>query len=126
MPIKLELIEEGHILWFQIDGTWTSTEIADAKEKTQRVYREAQHTIHALVDLRHAQVNVPLLMASRQVIGGELLPNAGQIAIIGVSRMLRMVAEPILRMADSTGSVIFFGTIEEAKAYLKQLIMQGG
>src|SRR6267143_374346 len=105
MPIKLELIEDGHILWFQIDGAWTSAEIADAKEKTQRVFRDAQHTIHALVDLRRAKVNVPLLMASRQVIGGELLPNAGQIEVIGVSSLLRMVAEPILRMADSTGSV---------------------
>jgi hypothetical protein len=122
MAIKLELIEEGYVIWFKIEGVWETEDIAPAKEKTASIFKQADHTVHALVDLRNAKVNVPLLMASRQVIGGEALPNAGKIAVIGVSKLLRMVSEPILKMADTSGSVAFFNTIEDAVKFLKQYI----
>src|SRR5260370_23474003 len=98
MPINLELIENGHILLFQVDGAWTPEEIVAGKEKVRRIFQEARHTIHALVDLRKARVSVPLLMASRQAIGGEPLPNSGQISVIGVAWVMRTLAEPIPRL----------------------------
>jgi hypothetical protein len=123
MPINLELIEDGHILWFQIDGVWRSEEILPAKEKTRHIFQHAPHTVHALVDLRRAAVNMALLMASQQVIGGEPLPNAGQIAIVGVSRLMRMLTEPILRAA-SNDPITFFDNPEEAKTYLRRYIFK--
>jgi hypothetical protein len=121
MPINLELIEDGHILWFQIEGVWRSEEILPAKEKTRRIFKQAPHTVHALVDLRRATVNMSLLMASQQVIGGEPLPNAGQIAIVGVSRLMQMLTEPILRAA-SNDPISFFDSPEEARSYLRRYI----
>jgi hypothetical protein len=118
MPIDLELIENGHVLWFQIEAAWKPEDILPAKEKTRHIFQRARHTVHALVDLRRAQVNVPLLMASQQVIGGEPLPNTGQIAIVGVPKMFRIVAEPILRATGNAEPITFFDTIEEAKTYL--------
>ncbi len=125
MPINLELIENGHILWFHIEGAWKPEDIAPAKEKTRNIFQQAPHTVHALVDLSSAQVNVPLLMASHQVIGGEPLPNTGKIAIVGVPRMIRMVAEPILRATGNADPITFFSTIEEAKTYLRRHIDSG-
>jgi hypothetical protein len=125
MPINLELIDNGYILWFQIEGAWKPEDIAPAKEKTWQIFQQARHTVHALVDLSHAQVNVPLLMATNQVIGGEPLPNTGQIAIVGVPRMIRLVAEPILRATGNADPITFFGAIEEAKAYLHRHIESG-
>ncbi len=122
MPISVELIDDGHILWFRIEGAWKTEEIAPAKEKTQRIFRHARQPIHALLDLRHASVNLPLIMASQQVIGGEPLPNTGQIAIVGVPRMIRIVAEPILRATASEEPISFFNTLEDAKAYLHRYI----
>ena len=124
MPINLELIENGHILLFQVDGAWTSEEIVAGKEKVRRIFQEAHTTVHALVDLRRARVNVPLLMASQQVIGGEALPNSGQIAVVGVSWMMRSLAEPILLLAGAAGTVAFFDTLDEAKTYLRRFIDQ--
>jgi hypothetical protein len=124
MPINLELLENGHILHFQVDGAWTPEEIVAGKEKVRRIFQEARHIVHALVDLRKARVSVPLLMASQQVIGGEPLPNSGQIAVIGVSWIMRSLAEPILRLAGGADTVLFFNTIDEAKAYLRRFIEQ--
>ena len=121
MPINLELIEDGYILWFRIEGSWEPREVAPVKEKTQRTFKEAKHTIHALVDLERASVNLPLLKATQQLIGGEQLPNTGHIAIVGVPRMIRMVAEPILR-ATSKEPISFFGSLEEAKNFLRRQI----
>ncbi|MCC7447757.1 MAG: hypothetical protein IT324_10085 [Anaerolineae bacterium] len=122
MPIHLEMIENGHILWFHIEGAWKPAEIPVAKEKTRQFFQQAHHPVHALVDLRHASVNLPLLTASQQVIGGDPLPNAGQIAIVGVPRLLRMMAEPILRVAAHDDPITFFDTIEQGKAYLRRFI----
>ena len=121
MPINLELIENGHILWFQIAGAWKTEEILPAKEKTRRIFQEAPHTVHALADLSKATINMSLLLASQQVIGGEPLPNTGQIAVVGVSWMLRMVAEPVLRAA-SRDPISFFDTTDQAKSYLRKYI----
>ncbi len=122
MPIQLELIENGHILWFHIEGAWKPAEIPAAKEKTRQFFQQAQHPVHALVDLRHATVNLPLITASQQVIGGEPLPNSGQIAIVGVPGLLRMMAEPILRVVARNDPITFFDTIEQAKTYLRRYI----
>jgi hypothetical protein len=125
MPINLELVEEGCILWFQIEGAWKNEDITLAKEKTRCIFQQAQHPVHALVDLQHAAVNLPLLMASQQVIGGEPLPNAGQIAIVGVPRLIRMVAEPILRASSSGEPITFFDTLEQARSYLRRYLDGG-
>lgn len=122
MPINLELIENTHILHFQVDGSWTPEEIVASKERVRRIFQESRHTLHALVDLRRAKVSVPLLMASQQVIGGEPLPNSGQITVVGVSWLMRGLAEPILRLAGGAETVSFFDTMDEAKAYLRRFI----
>src|SRR5260221_14309599 len=123
MPIKLELIENGYIVWFHVEGTWNSDDISTAKTDAHRVFSQAHHTIHALVDLRRATVNMALIRATQQIIGGEPLPNSGQIAVVGVARLMRMLVEPILRVI-STDPITFFDTIEDAKKYLRQHIPQ--
>jgi hypothetical protein len=122
MPIKMELIENDHILHFQIEDPWTATDIPIAKEQARNFFQQAQQTLHALVDLRRAAITVPLLTASQQVIGGEPFPNSGQIAVIGVNRLMRMIAEPILRLSGEAEKLAFFGTIDEAKTYLRRYI----
>jgi hypothetical protein len=64
-------------------------------------------------------------MASHQVIGGEPLPNTGQIAIVGVPRMIRLVAEPILRATGNADPITFFGTLDEAKTHLRRHMDRG-
>ncbi len=124
MPINLDLIENERILLIQITGDWKTADIAPAKEKTRHLFEQAQGTLYALVDLRQAAVNLPLLTASKQEIAGEPLHNSGQIAVVGVSRMMRMLGEPILRLAGSGDDIAFFNTLEEAKAYLRRLISE--
>src|SRR5258706_715776 len=108
MPIHQELIEDGNILLFRIEGSWEPQDVAPVKAKTQRTFKEAKHTIHALVDLERASVNLPLLKATQQLIGGEQLPHTRHNAIVRVHRLIRMVAEPILR-ATSKEPISFFG-----------------
>src|SRR5258707_1534047 len=122
MPIKLELIENGWILHFQVERTWTNNEILAAKAETPRIYAAAQHPVHALADLRQVSVNLALLQASSQVMGGDLLPNAGQVAVVGVSWMMRMVATPFLTLAVGSEAPRFFDSLDEAKRYLRRYI----
>jgi len=122
MPIHLELIENGWILLFQVERTWTTDEILTAKAETRHIFETAQHPIHALVDLHQATVNVALLQASHQVIGGDPLPNPGQIAVVGVSRMMRLIAAPILALAGGSETLTFLDGLDEAKHYLRRYI----
>jgi hypothetical protein len=122
VPINLDLIENGHVLWFKMEGSWKPEEILQAKEKTRSIFKQATHPIHAIVDLRGASFNMSLVTASQQVIGGEPLPNAGQITVIGVPWLMRMMVEPLLRVSNSNDPVTFFNTIDEAKAFLKRHI----
>ncbi len=122
MPINLELIENGHILLFQVQGAWKPEEIIPAKQKTQQIFKAATHLIHPLLDLHGATVNMALINASQQVIGGEPLPNVGQIAVVGVPRLMRMLVEPILRVTNPNDPITFFNTPEEAKTFLRRHI----
>jgi hypothetical protein len=123
MPINLELIENGYIVWFRVEGSWNDNDIFTAKKEAHRVFSQAEHIVHALVDLRRASVNMALIRATQQIIGGEPLPNSGQIAVVGVARLMRMLVEPILRVI-STDPITFFDTIEDAKKYLRKHIPQ--
>ena len=123
MPINLELIENSHIVWFRVDGSWQSDDILKVKADAHRVFSEAPNTLHALVDLRNAKVNLALIQATQQIIGGEPLPNSGQIAVVGVARLMRMLVEPILRVI-STDPISFFDNIDDAQKHLRRYIAQ--
>ncbi len=122
MPINLELIDNGHILWFQVTGAWKTDEIRPAKEKTRHIFQQAQHPIHALLDLRSAKVNMALITASQQVLGGEPLPNTGQIAVVGVPGWMRVLVEQLLRVTNNTDPITFFNSFEDAKTFLRGYI----
>jgi hypothetical protein len=122
VPINLDLIENGHILWFKMEGSWSPQEIVQAKEKTRAIFTQAKNPVHAMIDLRGASFNMSLITASQQVIGGDPLPNAGQIAVVGVPRLMRMMVEPLLRMSNSSDPITFFNSIDEAKTYLQRQI----
>ncbi len=122
MPINLDLIDNGHILWFQVTGAWKTDEIRPAKEKTQLIFRQAHHPIQALLDLRGAKVNMALIKASQEVIGGEPLPNSGQIAVVGVPGWMRVLVEQLLRVTGNTDPITFFNSFEDAKTFLRDYI----
>ncbi|HLY28077.1 MAG TPA: hypothetical protein VKQ72_17155 [Aggregatilineales bacterium] len=122
MPINLQMIENDWILHFQVEKTWTPEEILTAKADTRRLFEASQHPVHALVDLRDAAVNLALLQASSQVIGGDMLPNAGRVAVVGVSWLMRTLAAPLLVLAVGSDAPSFFDDIEEAKRYLRRYI----
>ncbi len=119
MPINLELIDNGHILWFQVAGAWSTDEIRPAKDKTRQIFQQAHHPIHALLDLRSARVNMALITASQQVIGGDPLPNSGQIAVVGVPGWMRVLVEQLLRVTGNTDPITFFNNFEDAKTFLR-------
>ncbi len=125
MPINLELIDNGHILWFQVAGAWSTDEIRPAKEKTRHIFQEAQHPIHALLDLRNAKVNMALITASQEVIAGDPLPNSGQIAVVGVPGWMRVLVQQLLRVTGNTDPITFFNSFEDAKTFLRGYF-QGG
>ncbi len=122
MPIQLELIENDHILLIRIAGDWKPQDIPPAKENVRKIFTQATNTVHAVVDLKGVSVSLPLLQASQQVIGGEPLPNSGQIAVVGVSFMMRMIAEPILKLAGGGDELTFFNSLDEAKNHLRRVI----
>ncbi|HVO42721.1 MAG TPA: hypothetical protein VMT34_08865 [Aggregatilineales bacterium] len=122
MPIRIDQIENGHIVRFVIDDPWSADEIPEAKETARALFRQARHTVHALADLRHAAMSMALVMAAQQVIGGEPFPNAGQIAVVGISSLMRFMAAPILRLSGGADTVSFFDTSEQAVQYLRRCI----
>lgn len=122
MPITIRLIENGHIVHYAVTEPWTVAEILPIKAQSEAIFRSATHTLHALADLRGATMNLGLIQAAQQMMGGEQLPNSGEIAVVGVSRMIRMIAAPILNMVAGDNPVSFFDDVPQATAYLRRLI----
>lgn len=122
MPITINLIEDGHIVHYTVSDPWTTDEILPAKAHSHEVFGGARHTLHALADLRGAAMNLGLIQAAQQMMGGEPLPNSGEIAVVGVSRLIRMVAAPILTLVAGDNPVSFFDTVPDATAYLRRKI----
>jgi hypothetical protein len=120
MPIQIEVIENGRIMHLQVTDPWKPADILPAKEKTREIFTAAKNTVHALVDLRRAAITMNLISASQQVIGGDPLPNAGQIAVVGINPLMQMMARPILKLSGSGDTVSFFDSVESAKKHLSK------
>jgi hypothetical protein len=121
MPILIDLIENGHVVQYTVTEPWSPSEILPAKAKSHEIFGAAKHKLHVLVDIRKASMNLAVVNAAQQVIGGEQLPNSGEIVVLGVGKMLRMVAAPILKIAAGSDPVTFFDTTQEALTYLRKL-----
>ncbi|MBX3081487.1 MAG: hypothetical protein KF716_07600 [Anaerolineae bacterium] len=121
MPILIDLIENDHVVQYTVTEPWSPSEILPAKAKSHEIFGAAAHTLHVLVDLRKATFNLSLINAAQQVIGGEHLPNSGEIVVVGIGKMLRMIATPILKVAAGSDPVSFFDSPHEALTYLRKL-----
>ena len=121
MPILIDLIENGHVVQYTVSDPWSPSEILPAKEQSHVIFGKAQHKLHVIADLRGASLNLGLLNAVQQVIGGEPLPNSGEVVVLGIGRMMRMIASPILKIAAGSDPVSFFDTQQEALTYLRKL-----
>ena len=120
MPITVESIENGHILFIVPSERWDMLDVRQAQAKILAHIESVDFIVHSLLDLQH--VHRP----PSHVIGTHGLnmlhdPRRGYLAIYGASRLLRSICNVLFRMEQFHMFRIFV-TREQALDFLHSVI----
>jgi len=124
MPASVELKENGHVLHYVFHDPLNHEEINAVEDKAKLWYDAAKSKLHIFIDLTDLH---HLPEGFLRVRGNYELthPNAGQIAIVGSSTFIQVMADTIFRLARVKRAK-FFETQRESDAwtYLLDIIKQ--
>jgi hypothetical protein len=125
MPVSLELLENGHIVFYKIEPPWTALELTSLYPREKTIRDTAPYLVHAMYDIRAVKELPPGALGTRH--GAPTLEhkNSGQIALVGSQSLARVIAQTIIRLGHITRAH-FFDTDEEALAYLRKVIADEG
>ena len=120
MPVTLELRENGYVLLYTIRGRWDVSELIALFPEEKRNRDAAQHTVHAIVDLRAGR-NIPTGLTRVRHGPGPTHKTAGYVALIGVPLLTRPLAVAIYRLLQFD-RYKFFDSDTEAWAFIREKI----
>ena len=120
MPIKNELIENGHVLLSVYETPWGLEDLVGFNALAAKHYAQATHKIHLLIDARQMGT-IPYGVLRSRAYSHFTHPRSGAIAVVGASTIARALAETVLRLAHFDRAK-FFMTQEEALEYLRTVI----
>ena len=120
MPISVELVENGRILHYIFVDPWTLNDMQEVNRKASEYYDAAGHTIHVLLDVGKVRTLPSGFMRARHN-PDVTHPNAGQIAVVGASMLVKTIGDLITRLAQFE-RVTFFEDEQEAWAYLHSIL----
>ena len=122
MPISLELVEDGHILYYVYSDPWTVEDLTSLTPRVMDYYNQASHKIHTLGDATKLRQVPPGALRVRSV-PNLSHPNSGDIAIAGASLLVETISTTIFRLVHFN-RVKFFQNADEAWAYLRTVIAE--
>jgi hypothetical protein len=122
MPVTLQNVENGHVLYIVISDPWNIEEIAQLQPATSTAIADASHKVHSMVVVQTRKIPGGLLQV-RPTPRGLARPNNGQIVIVGAPKYLEAIAEAMFKLAHFTRST-FYDNESDAWAYLHKIIAE--
>jgi hypothetical protein len=120
MPVRVELIENGCILHYVFADPWTLNDMQEVNRRAREYYDAADHTIHVLLDVRKVRALPSGFMRARHN-PDVTHPNAGHIAVVGASMLVKTIGDLVARLANFE-RVTFFEDEQDAWDYLHDIL----
>src|SRR6185436_16852116 len=82
MPVTLHLEDNQRIMFWQLADPWTMPELFANYKESQRIFDEATHMVHVLVDLQQAR-HIPSGVLKARYNANWSHPRSGYTVVIG-------------------------------------------
>lgn len=120
MPIKFEVIEDGHAVHYTIEDPIEIRELMETYKK-EREYRDSvMHTVHGLVDMSRLR-RVPTNWLFARQGPGLSHRTSGELLFVGLHPGVRIIIDTVLKLAQYK-RIKLFKELSEARQYLHNLI----
>ena len=123
MPVEVTWDDDAHTrIYYRFSGKWTWDEAWQAMSKANRLSREEEHTVHALIDLTGSNWFPPGAITQFRASRKMRPPNRGYLIIISTSTLIRTI-ENIIRLIfpDVMSDYHTAQTYDDACQRLKEL-----
>jgi hypothetical protein len=123
MPVKLDVRENGHVMYYLFSDPWKTSDLTSLYPRDLAHRNRVQHPVHTLMDMTHAQQVPPGIFTAR--LGAPAFSHAygGQVLMVGTRPFVRAVAETIFKLAHFE-TVKFMHTSDDAWNHIRQVIAQ--
>src|SRR5258708_37810750 len=121
MPISMQQHDNGRILHYIYTDTWGMRDLEALRPQEKKLFDQATHKIHVLVDAHAIRSAPPGIFKERKhVIVTH--PNSGFIAVVGAPALIQVLSHQLFKLAHYE-RVRFFSVAEEPQAwdYLRSL-----
>jgi hypothetical protein len=122
MPVTIDFRENGHIIVKALRDPWDVDQLLSADAQLPRYYDSVRHKVHMLADVRSTNHIPPALIRLARS-APMVHPNAGEIAIVGATALMRAIGHMMFRIARFE-RVRYFATEEEAMTFLCGVVAQ--
>jgi hypothetical protein len=122
MPIKVQILEKGHVFRYYYTDPWGLTDLIELDSALIKPHLDAvQHKVHSVVNMTASHHMPAGVLHIRHSLAGMRHPNSGLAAIVGGSNLVRVLNDLVTRIARVDRGK-FFSTEDEAWAYIREVI----
>jgi hypothetical protein len=118
MPVTLELVENGRVMFFTFTDPWDTQELMALYPRSAAYLDQAKHKLHTLTDVRNAR-RLPSRVLDLRRGPDWAHPNSGHVAIVGAITLVTVFAQTIFKLTRFE-RVQFFNTMDDAWAFLRK------
>jgi hypothetical protein len=120
MAVHLEKQYDGYVLHYTFTDPLDLNDLVLAYQEERRIRDATPHTVNGLVDFRKLTTAPKNWLAARNG-PGLSHPRSGQIVIVGMNTMLKILVDTIMSVAKFK-RIKTFDTIEAAHEYISVLV----
>jgi hypothetical protein len=121
MSIKMESLEEGHILYVTITDPWTVAEMEAMYVKETALRDESKFVMHTLINVSNMRKLPPGLISIARRTPSLTHPRRGHMVVVGATAFAQAITETLVRITRAL-QTRFFKTEDEAINYLRTVI----
>lgn len=121
MPIRMELRENDHVMYYQVTDPWRFDEALAAYKLNNDLRNQHSHTIHTIANLS-ATRHIPNDVLRLRLYSPDLLHlRSGSVFLVGPSPFVKSIIDMIIRLLK-TQKIHIVATEEDAWLAVRQLI----
>jgi hypothetical protein len=119
MPVQLDILENGHVLRYNLSDPWTYEDYEPILERDIAHRESVDHKVHNLTIAKIRTVPTGALRARSNPAFNHR--TAGHLLMIGAPHVVRMFTEAVLKLTHFE-RIKFFDSEEEGMAFLRHVI----
>ncbi len=119
MPITMDIVEDGRVFYLVLSDPWDGQDLDPVFAQVRRYLDEVDHKVHTLANMNATRMTPSMPRIRDTVVLAH--QNSGVFAVVGASRITRMLAEMVFSFFHFT-AYAFFETEEDAWQYIREAI----